>query len=76
MMAESTIKMNQMRQQVFESVSVRDFKRYEQKHIKLFNQMSEKYGQSSEEWNEFKQLVDKKIRESEEGEGVKSEWDW
>jgi len=71
-MAESSIELNQLRQRMNDRsnlhgkpISRQEFNRYEQKHIELFNQMSEKYGHSLEEWKEFQQLVNKKIRESE-----------
>ncbi len=71
-MAESAIELNQLRQRMNDRsnlhgkpVSRQEFYRYEQKHIELFNQMSEKYGSSREQWKEFTQLVDEKIKESE-----------
>lgn len=71
-MAESSIELNQLRQRMNDRsnlhgkpVSRQEFRRYELKHIELFNQMSEKYGSSREQWKEFQQLVNKKIQESE-----------
>ncbi len=71
-MAESSIELNQLRQRMNDRsnlhgkpVSRQKLHRYEQKHIELFNQMSEKYGRSREQWKEFQQLVNKKIQESE-----------
>lgn len=71
-MAESSIELNQLRQRMNDRsnlhgkpVSIQELQRYEQKHIELFNQMSEKYGNSREQWNEFQRLVNQKIQESE-----------
>lgn len=71
-MAESSIELNQLRQRMSnrsnlggKPVSRQELQRYEQKHIELFNEMSGKYGSSPEQWNEFQQLVNQKIKESE-----------
>lgn len=71
-MAESSIELNQLRQRMNDRsnlhgkpVSRQELQRYEQKHIELFNQMSGKYGNSREQWDEFQRLVNQKIKESE-----------
>ena len=71
-MAESSIELEQLRQRKNDRsnlngkpVSRQELQRYEQEHIELFNQMSEKYGNSPKQWKEFKQLVNQKIKEAE-----------
>lgn len=71
-MAESSIELNQLQQRMSnrsnlggKPVSRQELQSYQQKHIELFNEMSEKYGNSPEQWNEFQQLVNQKIQESE-----------
>ncbi len=71
-MAESTIELKQLRERSKnrsnlngKPVSRQELSQYEQQHIKLFNQMSEKYGHSRDEWKEFQKLVNEKIKEAE-----------
>lgn len=71
-MANSAIELQQLQQRMSDRsnlhgkpISRQELNLYEQKHIELFNQMSEKYGSSPEQWKEFQKLVNKKIRESE-----------
>lgn len=71
-MAESSIELNQLQQRMSnrsnlggKPVSRQELQSYQQKHIELFNEMSGKYGSSPEQWNEFQQLVNQKIKESE-----------
>lgn len=70
--AESAIELQHLRQRAADRsnlhgkpVSRQELQRYAQKHVELFNQMNEKYGSSPEQWNEFKQLVNQKIKEAE-----------
>lgn len=71
-MAESSVELTQLRQRMAnrsnlagQPVSRQEVQRFEQKHIELFNQMSEKYGSSPEQWKDFQQRVNKKITELE-----------
>lgn len=71
-MAESSIELQQLRQRMGDRsnlhgkpVSRQEVQRCEQKHIELFNQMSAKYGSSPEQWKEFQQLVNQKIKDAE-----------
>lgn len=71
-MAESSIELGHLMQRMGDRsnlngkpVSRQELRSYQAKHIELYNQMSEKYGQSPEQWKEFQQLVNKKIREAE-----------
>lgn len=71
-MAESSIELQQLRQRMNDRsnlhgkpVSRQEVQCYERKHIELFNQMSEKYGSSPEQWKEFQQLVNQKIKDTE-----------
>lgn len=70
--AESSVELTQLRQRMAnrsnlagQPVSRQEVQRFEQKHIELFNQMSEKYGSSPEQWKDFQQRVNKKINELE-----------
>ena len=71
-MAESSIELNKLRQRMNDRsnlhgkpASRQEVQSYEQKHIELFNEMSEKFGTSPDQWKEFQQLVNQKIKESE-----------
>lgn len=71
-MAKSAIEINQIHQRMNDRsnlhgkpLSMEEVQRYEKEHIELFNKMSEKYGSSREEWKEFQQLVNQKIKELE-----------
>lgn len=71
-MAESAIELQQLHQRMGDRsnlhgkpVSRQEYHEYEQKHIELFDQMSEKYRSSPEQWKEFKELVNQKIKDAE-----------
>lgn len=70
-MAESAIELKQLQQRMGDRsnlhgkpVSRQEMQSQQKKHIELFNQMSEKYGSSQEQWKEFQQLVNQKIKEA------------
>lgn len=70
-MAESSIELTQLRQRMYDRsnlhgkpVSSKELQRCEQKHIELLNQMSQKYGNTPDQWKEFQELVNQKIEEA------------
>ncbi|MGM9801257.1 MAG: hypothetical protein ACI309_02990 [Candidatus Limisoma sp.] len=69
--AESSIELQQLRQRMNDRsnlhgkpISRQEVQSQQKKHIELFNQMSEKYGSSQEQWKEFQELVNQKIKEA------------